>query len=63
MTDTEIIANLYALEKRIYKLEQDMQHMAKVGDLVEVEWHLYGDVYQRRDVVIKGISHREVEEE
>ena len=64
MTDTEIKANLYLLERRIYHLEQDMKHMANVGDLVEVEWHLYGDVYERREVVVKGIvkAHREVEE-
>lgn len=61
MTDAEIKANLYALERRIYQLEQDMKHMAKVGDLVEVEWHLYGDVYQLREVVVKGVSHREAE--
>ena len=64
MTDTELKANLYALERRIYQLEQDMKHMANVGDLVEVEWHIYGDVYERRNVVIKGIAkaHVEVEE-
>ena len=63
MTDTEMIADLYALEQRIYQLEQDMKHMANVGDLVEVEWHLYGDVYERRNVVIKDIAklYREVE--
>ena len=55
MTDTEIIANLYALESRIYQLEQDMKHMAKVGDLVEVEQYVYGDVYELKDVVIKRI--------
>ena len=59
MKDTE--AKLHALERRIYQLEQDMKHMANVGDLVEVEWHLYGDVYERREVVIKDIAkaHRE----
>lgn len=56
MTDTEIKANLYALESRIHQLEQDMKHMAKVGELVEVEWCIYGDVYERRDVVIRGIK-------
>lgn len=56
MTDTEIKANLYALEQRIYQLEQKIKHMANVGDLVEVEWHLYGDVYERRACVIKGIA-------
>lgn len=60
MTDTEIKANLYALESRIYQLEQDMKHMAKVGDLVEVKW--LGDAYERRYMVVKDISHREVEE-
>lgn len=55
MTDTEIKANLYALESRIYQLEQDMKHMAEVGDLVEVEQHVYGDVYELKDVVIKRI--------
>lgn len=65
MTDTEIKANLYALERRINQLEQDMKHMANVGDLVEVEWHLYGDVYERRNVVITGIAkaHRDEVEE
>ena len=64
MTDSEIQAKLYALEQRIYQLEQKIKHMADVGDMVEVEWHLYGDVYERREVVVKGIAkaHREVEE-
>ncbi len=64
MTDTELKANLYALERRIYQLEQDMKHMANVGDLVEVELHLYGDVYERRTVVIKDIAkvYRGIEE-
>ena len=65
MTDKEMKANLYALEQRIYQLEQKIEHMADVGDMVEVEWHIYGYVYERRNVVIKGIAkaHRyEVEE-
>lgn len=33
MTDTEMKANLYSLEKRIYQLEQKMAHMADVGDM------------------------------
>jgi hypothetical protein len=61
-TEVKMKERLDALENRIHQLEQDMKHMAKVGDLVEVEWHLYGDVYQLREVVVKGISHREVEE-
>ena len=56
MTDTEIKTNLYLLERRIYQLEQKIKHMADVGDMVEVEWHLYGDVYERRNVVIKDIA-------
>lgn len=65
MTDTEIQANLYALEQRIYQLEQKIKHMADVGDMVEVEWHIYGDVYERREVVVKGIAkaHRDEVEE
>lgn len=55
MTDTEMKANLYALEQRIYKLEQKIEHMADVGDMVEVEWHIYGDVYEIRNVEIKNI--------
>lgn len=64
MTDTEIKANLYALEQRIYQLEQKIEHMADVGDVVEVEWHLYGDVYERREVVVEHIvkAHRKVKE-
>ena len=54
--DTETTANLYALEQRIYQLEQKIEHMADVGDMVEVEWHLYGDVYETRNVVIRGIA-------
>jgi len=52
------------LEKRICQLERDMKHMANVGDLVEVELHLYGDVYERKTVVIKDIAkvYRGVEE-
>ena len=56
MTDIEMKANLYALEKRIYQLEQKIKHMADVGDLVEVEWKLYGDVYETREVVINRIA-------
>lgn len=56
MTDTEIKANLYTLEQRIYKLEQKIKHMADVGDMVQVERHLYGDVYETRNVVITHIS-------
>lgn len=65
MTDTEIKANLYALEQRIYQLEQKIEHMADVGDMVEVEWHLYGDVYERREVVVERIvkAHRKAVEE
>jgi hypothetical protein len=62
MTDTEIKANLYALEQRIYQLEQKIKHMANVGDMVEVEWNLYGDVYETRNVEIKRILIKEVEE-
>lgn len=58
MTDTEIKANLYALEQRIYELEQKIKHMADVGDMVEVEQHLYGDVYEIRNVEIKHIAKR-----
>lgn len=58
MTDTQIKANLYALEQRIYQLEQKIKHMADVGDMVEVECHLYGDVYETRNVEIKRILKR-----
>lgn len=58
MTDTEMKANLYALERRIFQLEQKIEHMADVGDMVEVEWHLYGDVYETRNVEIKSIAKR-----
>lgn len=56
MTDIELKANLYALERRIYQLEEKINHMADVGDMVEVELHLYGDVYETRNVVITHIS-------
>ena len=56
MTDTELKANLYALESRIHQLEQDMKHMANIGDLVEIDLHIYGDVYERKTVVIKDIA-------
>lgn len=58
MTDTEIKANLYSLEQRIYQLEEKIKHMAEVGDLVEVEWCLYGDVYETREVEVKRIAKR-----
>lgn len=60
MTDTEIRANLYALEQRIYQLEQMMKHMADVGDMVEVEWPLDKDNYtfETRTVEIKRILKR-----
>lgn len=58
MTDTEIKANLCSLEKRICQLEEKIEHMADVGDMVEVEWHLYGDVYETRNVEIKRILKR-----
>ena len=47
MTDTEIKADLYTLESRIYQLEEKINHMADIGDMIEVELHLYGDVYER----------------
>lgn len=56
MTDTELKANFYALEKRIYQLERDMRRTANIGDLVEVDIHLYGDVYERKIAVIKDIA-------
>ena len=39
-----------------YQLEQKIEHMATVGDLVEIDLHLYGDVYERRIIVIKDIA-------
>jgi hypothetical protein len=63
MTDTEIKANLYALESRIYQLEKKINHMADIGDMVEVEWHLYGDVYETRNVVITHISKKSEDKE
>ena len=56
MTDTEIRTNLYMLEKRISQLEEKIKHMASVGNSVEVEWNLYGDVYEKRKVEIKNIE-------
>lgn len=53
--DTETTANLYALEQRIHQLEQKIEHMADVGDIVEVECHIHGDVYERKEVTIKRI--------
>lgn len=58
MSDTEIIAILNNLEGRIYQLEQKIENMADVGDVVEAEWHLYGDVYETRNVEIKRILKR-----
>lgn len=58
MTDKEIIAILNALEGRIYQLEQKIEHMADVGDMVEVEFHLYGDLYETRNAEIKRILKR-----
>lgn len=59
MTDTEIKANLYALEQRIYKLEQKIEHMADVGDMVEIEWRIHDAVYEIRNVEINRILKRE----
>ena len=42
-------------------MEEKIRHMADVGDMVEVEWHLYGDVYETRNVVIKRIIKSERE--
>ena len=56
MIDTEMEAKLDALEKRIYQLEQEITHMADVGDVVEVEWQVRGDVYERRVVEITAIA-------
>lgn len=56
MTDTELKTKLYLLEQRIYQLEQKIKNMADVGDMVEVELHKYGEVYERRNVVIKDIA-------
>lgn len=58
MTDTEMKAILNSLEGRIYQLEQKIEHMANVGDTVEVEWKLYGDVYETRYVEIMRIMGR-----
>lgn len=55
MSDIEMKANLYALEQRIYQLEQKIEHMADVGDMVEIERHLYGDVYEIEKAKIKRI--------
>lgn len=54
-TEVEMKVKLDVLESRIHQLEQDMKYMAKVGDLVEIERHVYGDVYELKDVVIKRI--------
>lgn len=43
------------LEKRLYQLEEKINHMADVGDMVEVEWHKYGEVYETRIVEIRRI--------
>lgn len=62
-TEVKMKERLDALENRIYQLEQDMKRMAKVGDLVEVEQHIYDDVYELKDVVIKRIiKYKEAEE-
>ena len=62
MTNTELIANLYALEQRIFQLELKTKHMADIGDMVEVEWQIQDDVYERRAVIVKSRSkaHTEV---
>lgn len=56
MTDTEIKANLYMLERRINQLEQKMKHTADIGAVIEVEQHLYGNIYESKRVVIKGVE-------
>ena len=53
--DIETTAVLSALERRIYYLEQKMEHMADVGDMVEIEQHLHGNVYSIKNVEIKRI--------
>ena len=53
--DVETTANLYTLERRIRQLEQKIEHMADVGDIVEVEQHLHGNVYSVKNVEIKRI--------
>ena len=63
MTDVEMKANLYLLERRIYQLEQKIAHMADVGDMVEVKWNLYGDVYETRNVEIMRILKESQESE
>lgn len=55
MTDALLTANFYELKERVYYLEQKIKHMADIGDLVEVEWCLHGDVYETRNVEIKRI--------
>ena len=62
MKDTEMKEKLNALEQRIYQLEQKIKHIADVGDMVEVEWHLYGDVYETRNVVITQINKKSEEQ-
>ena len=63
MTDIEMKSNLYLLERRIYQLEQKIAHMADVGDMVEVKWNLYGDVYEARNVEITRILKESQESE
>lgn len=63
MTDTEIKANLYALERRIYQIEQDMKRTIKVGNIVDIEQHLYGDVYENNVCLVKGVQDNTIGEE
>lgn len=56
MTDTEITAILYSLEQRIHQLEQKIKHMPDVGDVIEVEELLYGDVYEIKSLSIAGVT-------
>ena len=58
MKDIELKAILNTLEGRIHQLEQKINKMANVGDTVEVEWKLYGDIYETRYVKIMRIIER-----
>ena len=49
-------SDLYALEQRVHKLEEKIEKLAGVGDMIEVEQHRYGDVYERKNYVIKDIT-------
>lgn len=48
-------SDLYALEQRVRKPEEKIEKLAGVSDTIEVEQHIYGDMYEIKKLAVKDI--------